>query len=221
MHSNKIEAHKKELKLTDRQKDILIGKVLGDGHLETKDGGRTYRLKIEHSLKQKEYVNWLYEEFKDWVLTPPQVRTRFVVLRTVAGEYDKYWFNTLSSGSFRFYAHQFYKDKKKIAPRLIKKMLTPLALAVWFMDDGSIKSAAHKTVFLNTHSFDAGSIKLLQKALMEKFGIKTAVRKEKYGRQIYFLSETIDKFAEIVMPHILPSMRYKIPKGLVTKLPKK
>lgn len=221
MHSNIIEARKKELRLTNRQKEILIGKLLGDGHLETQDGGQTYRLKIEHSLKQKEYVDWLYQEFRSWVLTPPQFRRRFVVWRTVAGEYNKYWFNTLSSGSFRFYAHQFYQDKKKIAPRLITKMLTPLALAVWFMDDGSIKSKAHKTVFFNTHGFDVRSIKLLQKALLDKFGIKTIIRKEKYGRQIYLLSETIDKFAAIIIPYIHPSMCYKIPKGLVTKLPKK
>lgn len=212
MHSNKIEARKRELKLTNRQKDILIGKLLGDGHLETQDGGRTYRLKIEHSVKQKEYVDWLYEEFRDWVLTPPQVRRRFVVLRTVAGEYGKCWFNTLSSGLFRFYAHQFYKERK-IVPRLIKKMLTPLAIAVWFMDDGSIKSKTHRTVFFNTHGFDTGSIRLLQKALLEKFGIKTSIRKEKYGKQIYLLSETIDKFAAIIAPYIHPSMRYKIPKN--------
>lgn len=213
MHSKIIEAHKKKLKLSNRQKEILIGKLLGDGHLETKDCGRTYRLKIEHSLKQKEYVDWLYREFKVWVLTPPQVRRRFVVWRTLAGEYDKYWFNTLSSGSFRFYAHQFYKERKKIVPRFIKKLLTPLALAVWFMDDGSIKSKAHQTVFLNTHGFDAKSIKLLQDALLEKFGIKTTKRKEKCGWQIYLLSETINRFAVIIKSHILASMRYKIPKN--------
>lgn len=221
MHSNEIEAQKKNLKLSDRQREILVGTLLGDGHLETKDRGRTYRLKTEHSLKQKEYVDWLYQEFREWVNTPPQRRDRFVELRTVSGTYPRYWFNTLSSGTFRFYAQQFYRDKKRGVPRFIKKLLTPLALAVWYMDDGSIKSKAHTTVFFNTHGFDRMSIERLQEALEKKYGIKTRLRKQKDGVQIYLLAETIDIFWKLVMPFILQSMRYKIPKAWLTQVPKR
>lgn len=212
MHSKEIENYKKELKLTKRQREILTGKLLGDGHLETKDNGRTYRLKIEHSVKQKEYVDWLYGEFKEWIRTEPQLKERYVKLRSVEGMYRKYWFNTLSSGKFRFYAQQFYGNRKKIVPKLIRKILTPLALAVWYMDDGSIKSNAHRTVLFNTHSFDKKNIKLLQDALMENFNIKTTIRKQKEGLQIYVLSESVDNLRNMIEKHILPSMKYKLPK---------
>jgi len=43
MYSKEIENQKKRLKLTKRQKEILVGKILGDGHLETQDNGKTYR----------------------------------------------------------------------------------------------------------------------------------------------------------------------------------
>lgn len=220
MYNRKIERYKKNLKLTKRQREILIGTLLGDSHLETQNQGRTYRLKVEHSHKQKEYVDWLYREFKDWVLSPPKVRERFVRLRTVSGVYAKYYFNTLGVGSLRFYAQQFYSEGKKRVPRMIQRWLTPLVLAIWYMDDGSIKSNRHKVIFLNTQGFASRDLERLQKAFLEKFGIKTRLRADRHQQQIYFLAETVDKFLEMIERHIIPSMRYKLPRVWVTQLPK-
>jgi hypothetical protein len=64
MNLGSINNLKKKLKLTKKQKSILVGKILGDGHLETQNKGKTYRLKVEHSIEQKEYVDWLYYELK-------------------------------------------------------------------------------------------------------------------------------------------------------------
>ena len=61
MRSNEIELYKTRLKLTESQKEVLIGILLGDATLETQNNGRTYRIKIEHSLKQKAYAEHLYE----------------------------------------------------------------------------------------------------------------------------------------------------------------
>lgn len=209
MHSNQIENYKKRLKLTKRQREIIIGKLLGDGHLETLDNGRTYRLKIEHSLSQKEYVDWLYQEFKEWVRTPPQIK-----FQKVNGKiFKKYWFNTLSHGSFRFYAQQFYRDKRKCVPKLIHRWLTPLALAVWFMDDGSIKSKHHKARIINTQSYTKTEVQRLINVLKTKYGIECKLRKQKEGYQILILAESAKRFVEIIKPYLHPSMDYKI-KGL-------
>lgn len=216
MHSNKIETRKKSLTLNDRQREIVVGLLLGDGHLEIQNNGRTYRLKIEHSIQQKEYVDWLYEEFKEWINTPPQSKKQLITFSGVTKEYEKYWFNTLSSGSFRFYAQQFYLKSRKVVPRLIKKLLTPLSLAVWYMDDGGIKSKAHSTVLFSTHGFDDGSIHHLRQALLEKFGIKSTTRSQREGKQIYLLSETIEIFRDLIVPLIHPSMKYKLPKVWLT-----
>ena len=136
-----------KLKISSRQKQIIIGKLLGDGHLETANG-KTYRLKIEHSFNQRQYVDWLYRELKSLASAEPKIK-----LQTINGtEYKKYWFNTHYSGSFRFYAQQFYQGKKKIVPKLISHWLTPLALAIWFMDDGSIKSKECQEKILDGHA---------------------------------------------------------------------
>ena len=55
----------KNLKLSSELREIIVGKLLGDGHLETQNDGKTWRLKIEHSIKQKEYVIHQYHLFSE------------------------------------------------------------------------------------------------------------------------------------------------------------
>lgn len=209
MYSRTIEDYKKTLALTDEQKEIIIGTLLGDGHLETRNG-RTYRLKIEHSIKQRDYVDWLYASLKEWVLTPPQEKIKKREDVTSAN----YWFTTVSSGSFRFYAQQFYgKDGVKKVPKLIHRWITPRALAVWFMDDGSMKSRTHRARIINTHSFTKQDIGRLCTILQEKYQILCIPRKQKDGIQMMILAESAQKFADLISPYMHPSMRYKL-KGL-------
>jgi DNA-binding transcriptional regulator WhiA len=148
----------------------------------------------------------VYRELMSLSTSVPK-RKEQVVARKL---YEKYWFNTKYSSSFRFYAHQFYQDKKKVLPRQIGKWLTPLALAVWFMDDGSIKSKYHKALILNTQGFTLEEVRKMCKIFNEKFGIKAKPRKQKEGYQIYLLSETVEKFRHLISPHMISSMRYKL-----------
>lgn len=206
MNTKEIREYKKHLKLTKRQREILVGLLLGDGHLETLNDGRTYRLKIEHSIAQKDYVMWLYEEFKDWVRSRPRKR-----MRKDGGE--QIGFTTYSHESFRFYAQQFYTDHKKIIPKMIHKLLAPIGIAVWFMDDGSRKSNKHKTYIIHTLGFKKKELEIIQEALEEKFNIKTSLHKQKgkYWR-LYVLSESVRAFEGIIKPYIsqFSSMKYKL-----------
>lgn len=217
MRGKEIEDQKKKLKLTKEQREILVGILLGDAHLETQNGGRTYRVKMEQSDKHKEYLFHLYEIFKEWVLTPPQFRIR---------EYPSgkksihWWFQTVSHGAFRFYAHQFYREGKKTVPKLIHRWLKPRSLAYWFMDDGSIKWSKSKAVILNTHAFSHNEIKRLLRTLSEVYQLEVYPRKQKDGVQIVISGKTLHRFLEIVEPYLHPSMRYKLPGGGQTQMPK-
>lgn len=224
MHSSKIEGYKKRLRLTEKQKEIIIGTLLGDGHLETLNNGRTYRLKIEHSIKQKEYVDWMYNQFGSWTNKAPEIRRRYskfpngsIILS------QKYGFSTYSHGALRFFGKQFYsKNGKKIIPKIIEKLLSPVSIAIWYLDDGSFKSERHKTFIIHTHGYKKEELKIIQKAL-KKYQIKTNlhIQRRKNGTywRIYILSESAPRFREIVEPIIdqIPSMKYK----LGNKLPKR
>lgn len=221
MRSKEIEEKARSLKLTSIQRDLLVGTMLGDGHLETQNQGRTYRLRIEHSIQQREYVGWFYHMFQAWVRTAPTVRSRKVIFRGVKKTFKRIGFSTLSSGSLRFYAGQFYQGRKKSVPKLIHRWLTPRAIAVWYMDDGSIKSKQHRSILFNTHSFSEKDLKRLQIALERTYSIKTKVRKQKDGNQLYCVSETVDILLALIRPFVIPSMEYKLPKVWLTSLPKK
>lgn len=193
-------------KISSRQKKIIIGKLLGDGHLETQTKGKTYRLKIEHSYHQKKYVDWLYKELKSIASHKPRIKFH----KRGDKIYKKYWFNSRSSPSLRFYAQQFYQDGKKIVPKLIKRWLDSLVLAIWFMDDGSVKSRQCQGRFINTQGFQKKEVNQLQNALLENFGLITSPRKQREGRQIYIPASERGKLKKIIQKHILPSMRYKL-----------
>ena len=217
MRSRIIEEYKNKLFLTNRQKEILIGTILGDAHLEELYTPELSRLKIEHSYKQREYVDWFYEEFKNWIRTKPKQK-----LKKVFGKiHNNYGFCTYGHRLLGNFQKDFYVEKKKIIPNSLLSNITPLSLAVWYMDDGSIKSNKHKGVFLNTQSFREKDVKTLQSILENKFGIASSTRKDGEGEQIYLGGNSGEKFIKIIEPFIISSMRYKIPRVLrLTELPK-
>jgi hypothetical protein len=47
--------------LTQLQRSIIIGSLLGDGYVRIVDGRKDAFLEINHSISQKEYVDWKYE----------------------------------------------------------------------------------------------------------------------------------------------------------------
>lgn len=217
MRSVVIENYKTTLSLTKRQEEILIGMILGDGHLEELYTPELSRLKVEHSYKQKDYVDWLYGEFKTWVRTKPKEK-----IKKVWGKIHKnYGFTTYGHRLLGDFQRDFYLDRKKVIPNNLSQNITSLSLAVWYMDDGSIKSSKHRGVFLNTQSFVENDVKKLQNILHNKFGVTSSVRNDVSGLQIYLGGESGERFIEIIKPFLVDSMRYKIPRVLrLTELPK-
>ena len=191
------------MKLSDIQRETLIGLLLGDAHLETQNRGRTYRVKFEYSVHQREYADHLYDLFKKWILTSPQVKKD--------PTHNNVWFQTVNHEAFRFYAHQFYGLRGKCVPKNIHHLLTDRGIAYWFMDDGSIKSRESKGVIFNTQCFVRDDVKRLIDALRTKFHLEASERRQKDGWQIYISGKSCERFWEIVDLYVLPSMRCKIP----------
>ena len=207
MNTKEIREYKKTLKLNDFQRSILVGTLLGDGHLETQDKGKTYRLKIEHQLSQNDYTEWLYSHLKEWIRNG-------IYRKTKANGKEYVGFTTYSHGAFRFYGQQFYTDGKKKIPKLIKKFLDPISLAIWFMDDGSWKSKNHKTFIIHTLGFVKKDLEVVQKVMIEKFNIKTSLhrQKDKYWR-LYINSESAKDFENIIKPYTDPIQSMKAKMG--------
>ena len=217
MHSRAIEQYKRGLRLTEAHQEILVGLLLGDGCLETQNGGRTYRLKIEQSARHEAYVRHIHQLFSEWVLTPPRRR----LSRASNGTMTINWtFQTVSHEAFQPYGLQFYGGGAKKVPELIADWLTPCGFAYWFMDDGSVKSAESKGVILNTQAYTLGDVERLIEVLKSRFGLQAKIREQSDGPQIYVAGRSFEQVSELIEPFVLEEMRYKVPHARRTHLPK-
>ena len=217
MRSRAIEEYKRGLRLTEAHQEVLVGLLLGDGCLETQNGGRTYRLKIEQSARHEAYVRHIHELFSEWVLTPPRRRLN----RASNGTMTINWtFQTVSHEAFQPYGFQFYGGGKKKVPQLITDWLTPRGFAYWFMDDGSMKSAESKGVVLNTQAYMPADIERLIEVLRSRFGLRAKIRAQSDGPQIYVSGRSHERVRELIEPFVLEEMRYKLPHARRTHLPK-
>ncbi|OGE25921.1 hypothetical protein A3C26_03805 [Candidatus Daviesbacteria bacterium RIFCSPHIGHO2_02_FULL_39_12] len=182
--------------LTEEQKSILIGTLLGDGTMRIK---KNAHLEINHCYAQRMLVDWMFSKFSSLVSTPPKWRKG-------NGKREAYRFATQKLPVFTPFYNQFYKNGKKIIPNDLK--LNSLSLAVWFMDDGS---KTYSSVYLNTQQFNLDEQIQLIGILKNQFGIEASLNKDKIYYRIRVRSQSIKKFIKLVEPFVLKEFRYKIP----------
>ncbi len=208
MHTTKLEEYKRNLHLTGFQKEILIGSMLGDGHLSLMPNGKSARLMIEQSYGHKDYVEWLWNIFRFWTNKPP----RKVIRKSWNKKYAKYTFQTFSHPELLEVHRCFYLKNKKIVPENIGDMLTKQAFAVWFMDDGSTKSKECNGRLICTHGFTVDEVSRLTFVLSSKFGLICHPRWQTDGTEIYISAKSAGKLFRLLNPFICDSMKYKLPR---------
>lgn len=192
--------------LSKRQKAILVGTLLGDGHLE--QNGKNVRLRVGHGLPQREYIAWKYRELKD--LVRGNIRTAKIFHSKRNKYYKHLQFSTLTCSDFTEWRNIFYCQGKKIVPKNISDLLnTPLSLAVWHMDDGYKRNDCN-ALRLNTDTFSINDQKLLINCLKNNFGIKSKLHKKDRTYNIYIGSKFAKIFCDLVKPHIIDSLLYKV-----------
>ena len=182
--------------LSEAQHSIIVGSLLGDGSMRCKTNAL---LEINHSAKQACYVQWKYEQLAELVLTPPK-------LRNGNGGRLACRFVTRSLPSLTTLYRDFYVAGVKRVPILT---LTPLALAVWFMDDGCI---SRTSVYLNTQQFDLRNQQLLLDLLRNQWRINGTLNRDKAYHRIRISVDGTTRLAQVIRPHLLPSFEYKLPR---------
>ena len=192
--------------LTQEQKDILVGTILGDGHLE--QNGKGVRLKVDHGMTQQDYVLWKYKIFKNFVPSEPRIIYSFH--KKMQKNYERLHFATYSNIIFREWRDLFYRNKIKIIPQNINEILvSPMSLAVWMMDDGYKRNDCN-ALRINTDLFSLGEQELLVDCLKENFGISTTIHKKGKTFNIYVPEKSSRNFCNLIRPYIIDSLLYKV-----------
>ena len=182
----------KQTALTPQEIEMIIACLLGDGTLSK--SGKNYRLRIEHNSKHKEYVEWKYKKLTRLCVSPVQYVSAHSSVR----------FGTVGHPEITQLRDAWYPDTKQIISGL---KLTPMMIAVWFMDDGT----KHRdTVDISVHSFSPKSIESLRKQLLE-YGIETTINSDSKGKRLYVLKKSYPNFKKLVSPYIVKCMAYKLP----------
>ncbi len=184
--------------LTQIQRSIIIGSLLGDGYLRIVPGRSNALLEINHSYSQKEYVDWKFKMLESLCKSAPKMRKG-------NGGRVAYRFTTRQSRELTEMYEIFYQGGTKRIPSNIT--LDPIMLAVWFMDDGSM--CRESDVYLNTQQFSDGD-QILCKQMLERIGIECAVNKDKKYSRLRLKKSSLPRLRSIIALHIVPSMSYKL-----------
>lgn len=184
--------------LTQKQKSLIIGTILGDGYLRIVPRRKNAFLEVNHSANQKDYVYWKYEILQSIVKSKPKERNG-------NGFRIACRFYTQCLPEITKLFHYFYRDRKKIIPSDL--LIDNLGLAVWFMDDGS-KSGG--SIYLNTQQFSLDNQQKLQLMLLNQFGIRSNLNKDKIYTRIRIITADARKFCDIIREYIPKSMEYKL-----------
>lgn len=188
---------RKNLKLdvSDKQVEILVGCLLGDAYL-TKLG----KIQIEQSDKQEGYIKWKHQELASVSYSGLKEVIRFDKTDNRVTKSFRFWTRQF----FRSWRDKFYREDRKIFPIELNEWITPLSIAVWYMDDGSYD---HKfNCSFSTESFDLKSRTELSKRL-KQLGIEVIIR---HNGKLRIKSRSLRKFFELIRPFIHPSMVYKL-----------
>lgn len=181
--------------LSEEQVSLIIGSLLGDGAMRCKANAL---IEFNHSAEQQTYVDWKFQQLQSLVSTPPK-------LRSGNGGRVAYRFTTRSLPELTPFYRTWYPQGRKVVPQLT---LTPLTMAVWFMDDGS---KSYRAIYLNTQQFDLGSQGRLLSLLQQQWGIRASLNRDKIYYRIRIAVESVERFRTIVGPHVLRELEYKFP----------
>ena len=203
--------------LSQDELSVLLGGLLGDSSYCKKDD----YICFAHSIKQIEYLKWKYNILQN-IANPIHQR---VAGKSIVDGQDLIttYFGTKVNRNLKVDYKKirnliFDENGKKTVTRKWLNLLTPLSLAVWWMDDGCLSVHKEKTGAtsrygkLCTHGFSLEEQYIIKQYFKTVWDIDVKVTPEKHK---YFLRLTVPnlkKLFAIINPYVfeIPSMIYKI-----------
>lgn len=198
--------------LSGQQFQIVLGSLMGDGNLSPNRRDRNgARFRLGHGAKQVEYLQWktaLMGNIGHSVRENAQGAT-FVDFTPLPelGELQR---------------AVYLGDGKKFLSEDYLKALTPLALAIWYMDDGSFtlrsKGLQERTaggsgrIEICVEAMTDGTRARLRDYLRDTHGLDVRLRSSgSAGKAVLtFSTAATAQFQEMVAPYMAPSMEYKL-----------
>ena len=218
------------MKLTEKDKSILIGLLLGDGYIDDKG-----RICIEHGEKQKEYCIYKAKLLHS-VCGGRDIKVHeYVRNHSILKDKKQFKESTFTTYSFKKQSQSFIPirqllydtNRKKYISEEILPYLTTEAIALWWMDDGCLTK---KYTYQNGEKKHCGYMlrlctylpkeqnEIIQKFFKEKYQMEWNIVKAdgaKDESQWMLRCGSIEgrKFLNIIRDYVIknvPSLSYKV-----------
>ena len=199
-------------RLSDQQFQVVLGSLMGDGNLSPNRRGRGgVRFRMGHGAKQRSYLDW-----KVSLLANITHSTRVDAKGAVFADF------TPLPELGELQRAVYLGDGKKVLSEEYLKTLTPLALAIWYMDDGSFtvrsKGRQQRTeggsgrIEICVEAFSEGSRPRLVDYLRDTLGLDVRLRSAgaRAMAVLTFSTAATAKFQALVAPYVHDSMAYKL-----------
>ncbi|MEB3068906.1 intein-containing recombinase RecA [[Mycobacterium] vasticus] len=198
--------------LSDQQFQVVLGSLMGDGNLSPNRRDRNgARFRLGHGAKQVDYLQW-----KTALMGNIGHSTR----ENAKGSHFVDFTPLPELGELQ--RAVYLGDGKKFLSEDYLKALTPLALAIWYMDDGSFtlrsKGLQERTaggsgrIEICVEAMTEGTRTRLRDYLRDVHGLDVRLRLAgSAGKAVLvFSTDATAKFQELVAPYMAPSMEYKL-----------
>jgi uracil-DNA glycosylase family 4 len=196
------------------QEQMIRGSLLGDASLVLQRGSKAKNphFQVGHCEKQKEYLEWKH-------LILENVSSRITARRWDKGFSNPnslfYTFRTKSLSDLSSVYDELYVGGKKRVSKAYLSKLTPLSLAVWYMDDGSIcRHRTSSTVLLHTYGLSEAEINDVINHFKSVYNICWKKRRHSScdGWSLCVGKKAGGaRFIRMIAGYVHPAMRYKIP----------
>nr|AYE93248.1 LAGLIDADG homing endonuclease [Termitomyces sp.] len=170
-------------------KEIMVGLMQGDGHIQQRKNSRFIYAQSSLRIHHLNYFKHVLSLFKPYLSEEFVLKNRNFRDKRTNKTYSSVSFATLTLPCFNHYRSLFYdSNNKKIVPSTIQNLLTPIGLAYWIMDDGSIQNSG---LHLNTYGFTSSDVIKLKTVIENLFvlngekPLKCSIHKHKKGDRIY------------------------------------
>lgn len=214
--------HLEGVVLTEKQRQLILGSLMGDMSILYPNSKSRYpRVTVRQSSVQADYVRWKYSLLKNLVGSPPRFE------KNAGWGSENVAFSTRSLPCLiPIYDLVKIGKETRFSDAWLSEVNSSIALAAWYMDDGTLSPNKNRdyqkvyghTIRVSLGDSTRGEMECVVRWMDRVWGIsvhgniyqkKASNRRPEASVSIH-KSADIDAFLDIVRPHVVPCLKYKV-----------
>jgi len=194
--------------LSSFQWEVLLGSLMGDGALSPTKSGLGARFRFGHGARQEVYADWKASLFAN------------VHVSKSTGQRGAVFYDVQPLPELAELREAVYVGGRKVLSEDYLKRLSPVSLALWYMDDAgfTIRAAGRQERTRNgsgravicVEALEPSSRVRLQRWLSDTWGVNASLRDTAGKAQLVFAKDATRALQDLIAPYVHPSMEYKV-----------